>query len=63
MAKMTKVPLPLYTFLLKNSSGAVFLRHGDDLWMPLFTSAEFAELYATRNSLECVLCTLGTSDE
>jgi hypothetical protein len=63
MPKMTKVPLPLYTFLLKDSSGPVFLRHGEDLWLPLFTSLEFADLYARRTSLECVLRTLKTADD
>jgi hypothetical protein len=59
---ITKVSLPLYTFLLKDSSGAVFLRHGEDLWLPLFTSLENAALYAKRASLECTIHTLHTSD-
>lgn len=40
-----------------------FLRHGEDLWLPLFTSAENAELYAKRGSLKCVVHALATRDD
>lgn len=39
--------------MLKDDSGAVFLRAGDKLAMPLFTSEENASLYKQRTSTDC----------
>jgi hypothetical protein len=54
--------LPLYTFMLKDGSGAVFLRAGPDLFLPIFTSIENALLYAERDGMECLLVELATRD-
>ncbi len=46
--------VPLYTFTLKDGSGALFLRCGSDLFMPLFTSEENATLFKNRGDLDCI---------
>lgn len=60
---VTKVPLPVYTLLLKDSSGPVFLRQGNDLWLPIFTSLEYATNFVTCASLDCVIHTLASGDD
>jgi hypothetical protein len=50
--------LPLFTFMLKDGSGAVFLRAGELLWLPLFTSSENALLHRQRGKLDCILLEL-----
>lgn len=58
----TQLPLPLYTFLLKDNSGVVFLRTGDDLLMPFFTSEENAILYKQRGKLACEIIHITQAD-
>ncbi|QGQ25612.1 hypothetical protein F1728_24295 [Gimesia benthica] len=58
----TQLPLPLYTFLLKDNSGAVFLRAGEDFLMPFFTSEENAILYKQRGQLDCNIIHITETD-
>jgi hypothetical protein len=59
----TKLPMPLYTYVIKGSAAAFFLKHGDQLWMPIFTSDEYAGDFAQRFGLDCGLNTLRTGGE
>ncbi len=61
-AQATTLPLPVYTFVLKDKSGAVFLRAGKDLFLPLFTSKENASLYQQRTSMDCIIVTIETPE-
>lgn len=43
--------LPAYTLLLKDSTGALLLRHGQDMWLPLFTDEDAVRTFVERSGL------------
>ena len=46
------VTFPAYTFMLADGSGAMFLRAGDELYVPLFTSWTAVETYLKRSTID-----------
>lgn len=55
--------LPVYSLLLKDGTGVVFLRHGSDLWLPLFTGRECVQTYLERSGIkECQIIELPTAE-
>ena len=45
---------PVYSLLLKDASGVILLRHGQELWLPLFTDKDAAQTYLERSEInEC----------
>jgi hypothetical protein len=39
---------PVYSLLLKDLSGVILLRHGQEMWLPLFTDIEAAATFVER---------------
>ncbi len=63
---ITNVPLPLYTLLMKDASGPIFLRPQgqNDLWVVVFTSLEYATDFAKRAKFDaCVFQELATIED
>lgn len=55
---------PVYAFLLKDGSGAIAVRHGTDIWLPLFTDSDAARTYLERSDIqECLVQELRTPAE
>lgn len=55
----TNFQLPLFGIVNALSGGvaaAIFLRCGNDLFLPLFTSSDNAASYVRRASMTCVIC-------
>jgi len=57
------IPIPLFTYILKDGSGCVFLQAGKDVFLPMFTSTEYAGLFRQREGQECLLVELKTKDD
>ncbi len=53
-----KFPSPLYAYVFPTVPYAVFLRTGESVFLPLFTSNENAMLYAKRAHLRCAVMEL-----
>lgn len=52
---------PVYALLLKDGTGTIFLRHGTDLWLPLFTDSDAVKTYLERSDIkECIIQELST---
>ena len=49
---------PFYTFSLRDNSGAVFLKHGPAMFMPLFSTLENATAYKKNENLNCNIAEL-----
>ncbi len=53
---------PVYGLLLKDASGVIMLKHGSDLWLPLFTDRDSVETYLARSEIkECCVIELATA--
>jgi hypothetical protein len=52
---------PMYTLLLKDGTGTILLRHGQDIWLPLFTDSDAIRTYLERSKIkESVIQELAT---
>ena len=45
--------------MFKDSTGAIFLKHDEDYWLPLFTSIERVQLFCRKTQLQCTIAELG----
>jgi hypothetical protein len=58
------ITFPVYALLLNDGSGVVALRHGTDIWLPLFTDNDAVQTYLERSEIgECLVRQLSTSAE
>jgi len=47
---------PMFALLLKDGTGTIMLRHGPDIWLPLFTDRDSALTYLERSEIrECLV--------
>jgi hypothetical protein len=52
---------PMYTLLFKDGTGTILLRHGSDIWLPLFTDSDAVQTYLERSEIkECIVQELPT---
>jgi hypothetical protein len=56
-----RLPLPLY--FLSNQQSAIFVRFGQQLFLPLFTCLDNAVLYRRRSDLACDIDVLSRLDD
>ena len=53
---------PMYALLLKDGSGTIFLRHGTDLLLPLFTEDTNVLAYAAKTQLgDCIAAEMASA--
>jgi hypothetical protein len=53
---------PFFSVLLKDGTGVIFIRHGSDLWLPLFTDHDSVHTYLERSGIkECQVIELPSS--
>lgn len=61
MAAEFAMKFPVYSLLLKDGSGVIMLRHGSDLWLPVFTDKDSVQTYLERSEInECCVIELAT---
>jgi hypothetical protein len=52
MEEQFVLKLPVYALLLKDGTGTVFLRHGTNVWLPLFSDRDAVQTYLERSEIE-----------
>src|SRR5438128_10119376 len=60
---VTRLPLPLFAYLVEETESTVFLKFEQYLFLPVFTSVDNALLYACRAGFRCDLMRLAYDQE
>jgi hypothetical protein len=64
MEKPYQLTFPMFGLLLKDGTGTILLRRGQDLIIPLFTEDTNVLTYASKGQLgECIACELPAPDD
>jgi hypothetical protein len=62
MEEQFVLTFPMYALLLKDGTGTILLRHGTDIWLPLFTDRDAVQTYLERSEIkECLVLELRTT--
>ncbi len=62
MADGFALKFPVFALLFKDSSGVVKLRHGEDIFLPIFSDDDSVQTYLERSEVkECVVQKINTA--
>lgn len=64
MEEQFLLTFPVYALLFKDGTGTILLRHGTEIWLPLFTDHDAVQTYLERSQIdECLVREIRTTAE